>query len=78
MGLPYCFEEPESKSILSRLCSEESVDEILIREICEIELIVEGSGRAVGVYDDVARAMESFLKRQKETASSLTTKSQKN
>ena len=74
MGLPYCFEEPESKAILSRLCLEEGVDEVLIREICEIELSFEGSGRAVGVYDDVARAMESFSKRLKEANLTQTTK----
>jgi hypothetical protein len=76
MGLPYCFEEPESKSILSKLCVDQNIDEQLIREICEIESFYEGSGRPEGVYEKVAGAMDSFLKRQKDS-SNRTTKSNK-
>ena len=74
MSLPFCFEQPESREILERLCSSNHIDVKLIEDICQTEMDYEGSGRPEGIYEDIQKCLDNFNQRSSKSKNSQSTK----
>jgi hypothetical protein len=67
MKAPPCFEDPESKKIVRRICEEHRVDIELLKDLCQIVNVHAGSGRRVGLPEDIEAILDRFIKNGKES-----------
>lgn len=63
MKPPPCFQDSESKGEIQRLCKENDVDLILLKDLCEIVGQHAGSGRKEGVVAEITECIDRFLDR---------------
>ena len=63
MKNPPCFHNPESKKEIRRLCAEHKIDEILLKDLCEILLGHAGSGRKDGIHYEITDCIDRFIDR---------------
>jgi hypothetical protein len=62
MKAPPCFEDPESKKIIRKICEQQRIDIDLLKDLCEIVNIHAGSGRRVGLPEDIDAVLDRFVK----------------
>lgn len=61
MRPPACFEDPEAKKLIKRLCKEHGIDELLLADLVGVVQQYSGSGRREGVTSDISSALDRFL-----------------
>jgi len=61
MRAPACFEDPEAKKLIKRLCKEHRIDELLLADLVGVVQQYSGSGRRECVTSDVSSAIDRFL-----------------
>lgn len=62
--IPACFTDSESKKIIKELCTQNTVDVVLLRELCEVVGQYAGSGRKDGINAEISQCLDLFLARQ--------------
>jgi Small protein found in certain Dnd DNA modification systems len=62
MKAPPCFDDPESKKIIRRICEQQRVDIDLLKDLCEIVNNHAGSGRRFGLPEDIETVLDRFIK----------------
>jgi hypothetical protein len=62
MKAPPCFEDPESKKIIRKICEQHRIDLDLLKDLCEIVNIHAGSGRRFGLPEDIETVLDRFIK----------------
>lgn len=60
---PPCFKDPEAKKEIQRLCKENSLDLLLLEDLCEAVADYAGSGRKEGIVADISECIDRFLTR---------------
>ena len=63
MKAPPCFEDPETKRIIRQICEQHSIDDELLKDLCELMNEYSGSGRRFGLEDQIAASITRFLSR---------------
>lgn len=66
MKPPPCFEDAESKRIIRKICEEHRIDLDLLKELCEVVDLHAGSGRRVGLPEDIEAVLDRFIRNAKE------------
>jgi hypothetical protein len=66
MKAPPCFEDPESKKIIRNICEQHRIDIELLKDLCEIVNVRAGSGRRVGLPQEIEARLDGFIKKQAE------------
>lgn len=66
MKAPPCFEDPEAKKVIRRLCQQHRVDTELLKDLCELIQDHSGSGRRFGIDAEIAGCLDRFLARSPE------------
>jgi len=66
MKAPPCFEDPETKRIIRKICEQHSIDDELLKDLCELMNEYSGSGRRFGLEDQIAGSITRFLSRTNE------------
>lgn len=66
-NLPACFQEPESRDIIERICETHGIDIKLLEDIIQISRQFSGSGRAHGLSKDMEAPILDFLARSEAT-----------
>jgi len=67
MKEPPCFEDSESKKIIRSICEQHRIDIELLKDLCEIVNVHAGSGRRVGLSEDIEAVLDRFIKNGKES-----------
>jgi len=67
MKAPPCFEDPESKKIIRKICEEHRIDMDLLKDLCEIVNVHAGSGRRFGLPEDIEAVLDRFANTGKES-----------
>lgn len=66
MKAPPCFEDPESKKLVRKICEEHRIDIDILKDLCEIVNVHAGSGRRFGLPEDIENVLDRFIKNAKE------------
>jgi hypothetical protein len=66
MKAPPCFEDAESKKIVRKICEEHRIDIEILKDLCEIVNVHAGSGRRIGLPEDIENVLDRFIKNSKE------------
>lgn len=61
------FEDPETKKLIQALCTEQQIDDQLLKDLCEIMQMHSGAGRKPDVDADIAAMLDRYLMREKKT-----------
>jgi hypothetical protein len=62
MKAPPCFEDPESKKLIRKICEQHRIEMDLLKDLCEIVNVHAGSGRRVGLPEDIETVLDRFIK----------------
>jgi len=63
MNYPPCFQDSEAKKEIERLCRENNIDILLLKDLCELLNEYSGMGRKEGVIQDIEDIIDRFIKR---------------
>jgi len=63
MKAPPCFEDPETRKIIRKICEEHSIDSDLLKDLCELMSEFSGSGRRVGLPEGIDSIINQFIMR---------------
>lgn len=63
MKPPPCFTDGETKSIIRVLCDEHNIDDVLLKDLCEMLQNYSGSGRKEGIVSDITDCIDRYLER---------------
>lgn len=63
MKVPPCFEDVETKRIIRKICDEHSIDDVLLKDLCELISEHSGSGRRFGIDAEIAGCIDRFSER---------------
>jgi molybdate-binding protein len=63
MKAPPCFDDPETKRMIERICEEHQIDGELLKDLCELINNHSGSGRRFGLDDEISASITRFLTR---------------
>lgn len=66
MKAPPCFEDPETRKIIRKICDQHSIDSELLKDLCELMNEYSGSGRRFGLPDEIDGIVNRFLTRTSE------------
>lgn len=66
MKAPPCFDDPESKRIIRKISEENRIDLDLLKDLCEVVNVHAGSGRRVGLPEDIEAVLDRFIQNTKE------------
>jgi hypothetical protein len=66
MKAPPCFEDAETKKTIRAICEDHRIDIELLKDLCEIVNEHSGSGRRVGMPEDIETVLDRFIKNSKE------------
>ncbi len=66
MKPPPCFEDPEAKKMVKRICEQHQIDIELLKDLCELVSLYSGSGRRFGIPDEIATIISRFISRAPE------------
>ncbi len=66
MKAPPCFEDSESKKIIRTICEQHRIDIDLLKDLCEIVNVHAGSGRRVGLPEDIETVLDRFINNRRE------------
>jgi len=67
MKAPPCFEDLESKKIIRNICEQHRIDMELLKDLCEIVNVHAGSGRRIGLPEDIETVLDRFIKNGRES-----------
>jgi hypothetical protein len=67
MKAPPCFDDPESKKIIRKICEQHRIGIELLKDLCEIVNVHAGSGRRFGLPEDIEAVLDRFIKSGKES-----------
>lgn len=67
MKAPPCFEDPETRKIIRKICEQHSIDVELLKDLCELMNEYSGSGRRFGLPDEINSSINRFFARTVET-----------
>jgi len=63
LNKPPCFQEPESKKVIKKLCEENKIDDELLKDLCDVVISFSGSGRKEGIPADITDCIDRFIER---------------
>lgn len=63
MAVPRCFTDPSARDKVRSVCEQYKVDQKLLDDLCQLVEEYSGSGRAHGISDRIAEAIDAFLLR---------------
>lgn len=63
MKAPPCFEDAETKRIIRKICDDHSIDDTLLKDLCELMSEHSGSGRRVGLDAEIAGCIDRYSER---------------
>lgn len=61
MRAPPCFDDPETKRLIRKICEEHDIDVDLLKDLCEITLKHSGTGKAFGLPEQIDLSLERFI-----------------
>jgi hypothetical protein len=64
MKQPAFFEDREAKKEIERLCKDNEVDLLLLKDLCETVGKHAGSGRKEGIILEITECIDRFIKRE--------------
>jgi hypothetical protein len=64
MKAPPCFEDPETRKIIRQICEQHSIDTELLKDLCELMGEHSGSGRRVGLPEEIDGIINRFFTRE--------------
>ena len=67
MKAPPCFEDPESKKIIRKICEQHRIDVDLLKDLCDIVNERAGSGKRFGLPEEIEAVLDRFIKNAKES-----------
>lgn len=66
MKVPPCFDDPETKRLIGRICEQHQIDGELLKDLCELVNHYSGSGRRFGLDDEIGAIITRFTTRHPE------------
>lgn len=66
MKAPPCFDDPETRRLIRKICEKHRIDDELLKDLCETVMKYSGSGKAFGQPEEIDLSLERFLTREKE------------
>ena len=66
MKAPPCFEDPESKKIIRKICEQHRIDMELLKDLCQIVNDHTGSGRRFGLPEAIEAVLDRSIKNTKD------------
>jgi len=63
---PPFFDDPDTRELVTDVCKEFAIDDLLLRDLCEVLADYSGSGRRFGLPEDITQVIDRFIDRTKE------------
>jgi hypothetical protein len=64
MKAPPCFDDPETRKLIKQICGNNNIDHELLKDLCELVNEHSGSGRRVGLPDEIDAVVDRFISRE--------------
>ena len=67
MKAPPCFDDPETRKLIRKICEQHSIDTELLKDLCELMNEYSGVGKKFGLSDEIDSIINRYLTREGNT-----------
>lgn len=64
MKAPPCFDDPETRKLIRKICEQHSIDTELLKDLCELMNEYSGVGKKFGLSDEIDSIINRYLTRE--------------